>query len=220
MQRTVFISYASPDLTWAKVIALHCETAGDRVILQAKDFLPGGNFVSQINSAIASSQKVVLVLSPDYFTSNWTELEWTSVLAYTLKCRTIDMIPLIVRPCIVPPLLAGVTFVDLCNLTGEALAHGLTGALGGAPTNGSTRELNRVAEFSDQELSRIICQARSFLRQNRLAAVPRSSMDGIVASIVGQDRAGLIVELLVARQFLSTDRAGGIKLGTRSIEIS
>ena len=44
------ISYAAPDAQWAEWIAWQLEKAGYSVIIQAWDFLPGGEFTIDIHN--------------------------------------------------------------------------------------------------------------------------------------------------------------------------
>ena len=51
VDRDFFISYNSADRTWAEWIAWHLEAAGYTTVLQAWDFVPGSNFVVEMDNA-------------------------------------------------------------------------------------------------------------------------------------------------------------------------
>jgi uncharacterized protein YgbK (DUF1537 family) len=73
-----FISYAHADQRWAEWIAWHLEEAGYHTMLQAWDFLAGGNFVLDMDAAARQATRTIAVLSPDYFDSKFTPSEWAA----------------------------------------------------------------------------------------------------------------------------------------------
>ncbi|MGZ3610292.1 MAG: toll/interleukin-1 receptor domain-containing protein, partial [Ktedonobacteraceae bacterium] len=67
-----FISYNKADQRWAEWIAWQLEEAGYQTLLQAWDFLAGGNFVLDMNTAARKATRTIAVLSPDYLDSKFT----------------------------------------------------------------------------------------------------------------------------------------------------
>jgi len=61
-----FISYNGADQRWAEWIGWQLEEAAYSVILQAWDFLPGSNFVVQMDRALTLAPRMIAVLSPQY----------------------------------------------------------------------------------------------------------------------------------------------------------
>jgi TIR domain len=61
-----FVSYSAPDRQWAEWIAWQLEENGHTVILQAWDFRPGGNCITDIASSAQDRVSVPhrLVLGP------------------------------------------------------------------------------------------------------------------------------------------------------------
>ena len=55
MPADYFISYTSPDKAWAEWIGWVLEDTGATVILQAWDFVPGSNFVLEMQRAAATA---------------------------------------------------------------------------------------------------------------------------------------------------------------------
>src|SRR3989442_2898381 len=51
-RKDFFISYTSVDASWAEWIAAELEHAGYTTIIQAWDFRPGSNFLSEMDNAI------------------------------------------------------------------------------------------------------------------------------------------------------------------------
>ena len=76
-----FVSYTSPDRTWAEWIAWQLEDAGHRVVIQAWDMRPGADFVAAMREAAARAERTLAVLSPDYLRSDFALSEWDAAYA-------------------------------------------------------------------------------------------------------------------------------------------
>jgi hypothetical protein len=76
--KAFFISYTHADQRWAEWIAWHLEEAGYSTLLQAWDFQAGSNFVLEMDAATRLATRTIAVLSPDYFTSQFTRDEWAA----------------------------------------------------------------------------------------------------------------------------------------------
>ncbi len=72
----IFVSYAGADKDVAEWIAYEIEETGRRVIIQCWDFNFHQSFVTQIDKALASSARVLAVLSKRYFESAYCRAEW------------------------------------------------------------------------------------------------------------------------------------------------
>ena len=73
-----FISFTSADRPWASWIAWELEAAGYSVVFQDWDFAPGSDFVIKMQRAAAETDRTVAVLSPNYFSSGFTQPEWSA----------------------------------------------------------------------------------------------------------------------------------------------
>ncbi len=74
----VFISYrrAEPDVTWVrKTLVPRLEAAGFSVLIDYREFRPGAMIVKEMERAVVQSRYTVGVLSPNYLTSSFVELE-------------------------------------------------------------------------------------------------------------------------------------------------
>ncbi len=60
-----FVSYNRADAAWATGIGDWLDQAGLATILQAQDFVPGSNFVSEMHHALQTARRLIIVLSPD-----------------------------------------------------------------------------------------------------------------------------------------------------------
>src|SRR5213592_4708698 len=81
MDRDFFISYNTADRAWAEWIAWQLEEAGYTTVLQAWDFVPGSNFVVEMDRAAKQTKRTVAVLSPNYLAASFTQPEWGSAFA-------------------------------------------------------------------------------------------------------------------------------------------
>jgi serine/threonine protein kinase len=108
-----FISYNGADQRWAEWIAWQLEEAAYSVILQAWDFLPGSNFVVQMDRALTLAPRMIAVLSPQYLSSLYTQPEWAAAFRHDPKGEQSLLIPVRVQPCEVTGLLGPIVYVDL-----------------------------------------------------------------------------------------------------------
>ena len=117
-----FISYNGADQRWAEWIAWQLEEASYAVILQAWDFLPGSNFVVQMDRALTLAPRMIAVLSPQYLSALYTQPEWAAAFRRDPKGEQSLLIPVRVQTCEVTGLLGPIVYVDLVGLD-EATAR-------------------------------------------------------------------------------------------------
>jgi tetratricopeptide (TPR) repeat protein len=124
-----FVSYSSADRRWAVWIAWELEGAGYTTVIQAWDFLPGSNFILEMQRAAAKTRRTIAVLSPRYFESRFTPLEWAAAFARDLEGEARTLVPVRVQECELEGLLAQVDYVDLVGLDKEAARRALLQAV-------------------------------------------------------------------------------------------
>jgi tetratricopeptide (TPR) repeat protein len=119
-----FISYTGADVAWAEWVAQTLEDAGYQTVLQAWDFRPGDNFIQRMDQALAEADRVVAVLSPAYFVSEYSRDEWTAAL---IRAHGEDdrLLPVRIEAVELPPLLANRVYLDLVGLEEQAAAERL-----------------------------------------------------------------------------------------------
>jgi TIR domain len=120
-----FVSYSAPDRQWAEWIAWQLEENDYTVTLQAWDFSPGGNFVADIDHALARTRRTIGVLSPAYFDSDWCTREWTAVVRGDPSGKERKFVPVRVQACDLPSLLGPITYLDLVGRTEEDARNAL-----------------------------------------------------------------------------------------------
>lgn len=112
-QKDFFISYNHNDEVWAKWIAGTLEERGYTTIIQAWDFLPGNNFVNEMNKASESCKKIILVLSENYLKSDFCEAEWNKFFRDDPTGEKRKIIPVKVSEINPEGLLSTIVCVDL-----------------------------------------------------------------------------------------------------------
>jgi hypothetical protein len=115
-RKDFFISYNRADREWAEWIAWTLEEAGYSTILQAWDFRPGSNFVLEMQRAAQEADRLIAVLSPDYLAAGFPQAEWASAFAEDPQGLKRRLVPVMVRQCEPPGLLATVVQIRLYDL--------------------------------------------------------------------------------------------------------
>jgi len=132
MSTDFFISYTAADVRWAKWIAWALEEKQKyTIVLQAWDFVPGSNFVLEMQRATSSASRTIAVLSPDYLRSAYAQPEWAAAFAQDPEGMKRKLVPVMVKDCTLDGLLKTIVHINLVNLTEEeaeeALFKGLLG---------------------------------------------------------------------------------------------
>ncbi|WP_175416949.1 toll/interleukin-1 receptor domain-containing protein [Agrobacterium tumefaciens] len=126
-----FFSYNGADRKWAEWIGHEVEDAGHLAILQAWDFLPGTNFVLQMQDAAKTTDKTILVLSPDYLTSQFAASEWAAAFRTDPEGLKQKLLPIMVRQCEPQGLLSSIVYVDVCELGEDEAREVVRNAIAG-----------------------------------------------------------------------------------------
>jgi WD40 repeat protein len=118
----VFLSVAGPDAAWGDRIDQHLRDAGLKVEYYRRSFPQGTSFVKEIDSALASCDKMVALLSPAYCDRrSWVTEEWQAALVIARQ-RHGFLALFLIEQCQLPPLLAPLNYVNLTQLSEEAAA--------------------------------------------------------------------------------------------------
>jgi TIR domain len=111
-----FISYTQADRAWAKWIAWVLEEDGYHVLIQAWDFVPGTNWIHDMQAGTRDATRTIAVLSEAYLASVYGGAEWQAAWASDPGGAGRKLLPVRVQPCDRPGLLAGVVGFDLFGL--------------------------------------------------------------------------------------------------------
>jgi hypothetical protein len=109
----VFISYSHTDQAWVwDELLPRLEEAGLRVCIDDRDFKIGVPSLINMERAVDNSRHTLIVLTPAWVESQWTEFE--SLLAGTADPagRRLKIIPLMLKSCKLPSRIAMLTYAD------------------------------------------------------------------------------------------------------------
>lgn len=132
-KKDFFISYNKSDEQWATWIAWQLEDNGYTTLIQAWDFKPGNNFVTEMHHALTDCKKMIAILSPQYLESLYCQAEWTAAFTKDPSCEKALFIPVRVKECTPEGLLAPIVYIDLWGLEEDKAIRTL---LNGVNTNG------------------------------------------------------------------------------------
>ena len=127
-----FVSYSHRDGDWVvRILVPSLRKAGIRIFSDL-ELLPGEEWSRALDDGFAQSRNIVLVMSPDYFVSDYAQLEVERALRLlddaTSKRR---VIPLLLRSVDLPPILSRLQYIDFRSERGGGPAMSrLLGALG------------------------------------------------------------------------------------------
>jgi TIR domain len=110
----VFLSYSHRDEKWVqKWLLPRLEAEGLRVCIDFRDFELGAPSLVEMERSVLQSQRTLLILTPEYLSSEWAEFE--NILAQTLDpaARQRRLIPLLLKPCELPLRIRSLTYLDL-----------------------------------------------------------------------------------------------------------
>jgi len=138
----LFISYSRKDMDFARKLAKSLEKVGYDVWWDITDLRGGDDWVRTIPTAIAESQHMLVVLSPNSVQSEWVQKEYTQALTLRKK-----IIPILLAPTSVPFALNTINYVNFSlgnytdNLKNLLSALGYTGTPPVTPTSEKTMGL-------------------------------------------------------------------------------
>ncbi|MCP4593928.1 MAG: toll/interleukin-1 receptor domain-containing protein, partial [bacterium] len=131
----VFISYSHDDQEWVRGELLDkLKAAGLKVCIDFQSFVAGRPIVDEVERAVTSSQRTLLVMTPAYFESGWTEMENIIPQTLTASDRKHRLIPLLLTKCEIPNRLSYLIYVSFVEPDQrEAAWRQLLIALGAPP---------------------------------------------------------------------------------------
>ena len=194
----VFISYSHADRAWVwDELLPRLEGAGLRVCIDDRDFEIGVPSLINMERAVDNSRHTLVVLTPAWIESQWTEFE--SLLAGTTDPagRRRKLIPLMLKSCKLPPRIAMLTYADFTQpLECEAQMIRLVRSLGSAtetlshpaPSKQRSHAVTAPNPFGDT--GRITDPGRFFSREELLRQVFEELGKGVNLSLVGESQIG------------------------------
>jgi hypothetical protein len=111
-----FISYSSRDGDWVRNHLLTAlETAGLKACIDYRDFEIGLPSLVNIENAVERSRKTLLVLTPSWLSSSWTDFEALLIQTHDPSARGQRILPLMVVKTELPKRLEMLTYLDLTD---------------------------------------------------------------------------------------------------------
>ncbi|MDJ0594132.1 MAG: toll/interleukin-1 receptor domain-containing protein [Pleurocapsa sp. MO_226.B13] len=111
-----FISYSSRDGDWVrKHLLTALETAGLKACIDYRDFEIGLPTLVNIEKAVERSRKTLLVLTPSWLSSNWTDFEALLIQTQDPAAWGRRILPLMVVKTELPKRLEMLTYLDLTD---------------------------------------------------------------------------------------------------------
>jgi hypothetical protein len=112
----VFVSYAHQDAGWVRGWLLpELEAKRLRVCADFRDFEAGKPSLVNMERAVAQSRRTLIVLTPEWVNSQWTEFESLLVQTEDPAGRQARMIPLRLKACTPPKRIAMLTYLDMSD---------------------------------------------------------------------------------------------------------
>jgi hypothetical protein len=108
----VFISHASEDSAWCKKLVKRLQKYGLIVWFDEFQLRAGSSLPNAINEGLANSRRVVIVMTPDYFAKDWTQVEASFAINQDSSGRQQFVIPILRKDCTIPPLLQSIKYSD------------------------------------------------------------------------------------------------------------
>ncbi|ABW12177.1 WD-40 repeat protein [Parafrankia sp. EAN1pec] len=123
-----FVSYAAADQEWAEWIGWQLEAAGYRIRLRAWDFTSGSNIVTETQRVLATSAKMIAVMSSAYLVSAMESAQWQAVWVDDPTGAKRRLVVVQVQDCPQPGLLRPLVGVPLFGLDEDTARERLLGA--------------------------------------------------------------------------------------------
>ena len=119
----LFLSYAAEDKNYAGRLAEELKKIGASVWFDEWELQIGDSLRQKIDEAIAISDYLLILLSPNSVGSKWIQAEWRAALSNELNDRAITVIPVLLADCDIPNDLSGRLFLDLRSNFQEGVAR-------------------------------------------------------------------------------------------------
>jgi tetratricopeptide (TPR) repeat protein len=116
VDRDFFLSFTGADRPWAVWLLAELDSAGYSSVSQLRDFVPGSNFVVEMDRAARRARRTLGVLSPKALQAPFVWQEWAQRLVGDPIGEQRALVLVRVAPCEPEGLLGPVVYVDLVGL--------------------------------------------------------------------------------------------------------
>jgi hypothetical protein len=146
-KRDLFISFNSADKNWADWIAFQLKRKGYTTFYQHDDFLPGSDFLQEMNLAMINAKLTVAIWSKNYFDSKFASLEARVALGQSVGKKEIKLVPVKIDDCEIHPLFSSLVYIDLTNKRDFEAQKLLLGGIGAVLLEGKAGVSKKVPKF-------------------------------------------------------------------------
>ncbi|MDA1275626.1 MAG: toll/interleukin-1 receptor domain-containing protein, partial [Verrucomicrobia bacterium] len=119
----VSLSHSTKDKEFVSKLEFGLKRAGIETWLCEVDVIPGANFVAEIDKGLQHTDLAVLIWSPNAAKSEWTKLEWTSILAREIEDKRTHLLIVRLKEHPLPELLRTKHYIDARKDPDKALAE-------------------------------------------------------------------------------------------------
>lgn len=132
---TIFLSHASTDKTFAKMLADDLSKRGHKCWLDEWEIKVGQSIPKRIQEGLAEAEFVVLILSKSSVASNWVEKEWQAKHWEQVNEGKVYVLPCLLEECVIPKLLNGHKYANFVKGYSNGLAELVDAITPIAPTS-------------------------------------------------------------------------------------
>lgn len=129
----VFVSYSHKNKKWVQGVLLpRLENAGLKVFIDFRDFKIGAANIKEMERGVTQSRKTLIVLSPEYLESNWTDFEILMAQTLAPANQGLRIIPILKKTCTLPASIRYMNYLNFVNSKNKEIEwKRLIDALGG-----------------------------------------------------------------------------------------
>lgn len=111
-----FISYSHGDQDWVRDTLLPTlEQNGINAIIDYRDFEAGAPSITEMERAVKESRKTILVLTPNYIKSSWSEFELALAGTLDPAGRERRILPILLEKCEIPLRIKYLTYLNFSD---------------------------------------------------------------------------------------------------------
>jgi hypothetical protein len=129
--RLYFISYAAPDLPWARYVEYHVRMLGHRTEMDIYDWQPGTQAARRRAEALGAADAVLALISDAYLRDGPTAADWADTVGHFGPGGEPRLLPLLIEDVELPPLLRGLVTATLAGLDAADAQEAIRAAVSG-----------------------------------------------------------------------------------------
>ncbi len=134
--RLFYISYAAPDLRWARWVEFHVRKLGHRTEMDVYDWQPGSDAGHHRSQALRTADRVIALFSRAYFrVTSPTLTDWSDAFQYRGEDGSPRLVPLLIEDVALPAGLRGLVTAELTGLDTIKAQQVLAAAVSGQGTH-------------------------------------------------------------------------------------